>query len=477
MLEWLKEIRQLWRASREHLDKQPKVERKGNELEFLPAAIEILETPASPVGRTVAILITVLFTIAVVWAWVGKIDIESVAQGSVIPKGQVKAVQPLEMGKIEEILVVEGEHVVEGQPLVKLDPTESEVDVKQVKLELLEARLNGFRLQLLLDNMSHERLQKLDLIDHLVKRNAEIAAQASDEQLELQQRLLSRDFESYRSTRTALAAKIIRQHASISATRTEITRLETLKPLYDEQEQTLKRLLERGNASQIEWMNAREKQVEATQNLLVQRHRLEEAEAELQSMRSEGQLQERNFRSEKLTELNEQQSRVRSSVLALAKAEERQNNRYLMAPVNGTVHQMKVHTVGGVVQAAEPLMVIVPDDAPLEVEAFVLNKDVGFLRPGLTAEIKVESFPYTRYGLIRGEVRHISKDSIEQEGIGRVYPMRVSLGRTKMLVKDRWEYLQPGMSVTVEVKTGKRRLIEFFLAPFMRYQDEAMKER
>ena len=477
MLEWLKEMRQLWRASREHYDKQPKVEREGNELEFLPAAVEILETPASPIGRTVSILITVLFTIAIVWAWFGKIDIESTAQGRVIPKGQVKAVQPLEMGKVEEILVVEGQHVSEGQPLVKLDPTESETDLQQVRLELLESRLNAFRLKLLLDYLAYEKVSQLDLKEHLRNEKPDILKDASDAQLDLQQRLMSRDLESFRFTSASVQARIIRQNATISATRAEIARLEVLKPLADEKEAAHSKLLDNGSVSQLEWMNAREQQVETAQNLMVQRHRLEEAEAELNSIRSEGAQQRKSFRSEKLRELNEHQTRSRSSLLALTKAEERQNNRFLKAPVTGTVHQMQVHTVGGVVQPAEPLMVIVPDDAPLEVEAFVLNKDVGFLRPGLTAEIKVESFPYTRYGLIRGEVRHISRDSIEQEGIGRVYPMRVTLSRTKMLVNDRWEYLQPGMSVTVEVKTGKRRLIEFFLAPFMKYQDEALKER
>ena len=477
MLEWLREIRQLWKASREHYDQQPRIDRKGNELEFLPAAVEILETPASPVGRTVAILITVLFIIAIVWAWFGKIDIESVAQGSVIPKGQVKAVQPLEMGKVEEILVVEGQHVNKGQPLVKLDPTESETDLQQVRLELLEARLNAFRLELLLDHLAHLEISQLDLTEHLKNHKPDILAGSTETQLNLQQRLLSRDLESFRSTSASLRAKIIRQNATISATRAEIARLEELKPLADEKEAAHRNLLDNGSVSQLEWMNAREQQVETTQNLMVQRHRLEEAEAELYSMRSEEIQQEKSFRSEKLREINEHQTRSRSSLLALAKAEERQNNRFLKAPVTGTVHQMQVHTIGGVVQPAEPLMVIVPDSAPLEVEAFVLNKDVGFLQPGQMAEIKVESFPYTRYGLIRGKVRHISRDSIEQEGVGRVYPMRVTLDRTKMLVKDRWEQLQPGMSVTVEVKTGKRRLIEFFLAPFMRYQDEAMKER
>ena len=126
---------------------------------------------------------------------------------------------------------------------------------------------------------------------------------------------------------------------------------------------------------------------------------------------------------------------------------------------------------------AERLMVVVPADVTLEVEAMVLNKDIGFVRAGQESEIKIESFPFTKYGLIDGAVKHISADAVEDEKQGLVYPMRATLKTNRILVGDRWVPLAPGMSVTAEVKTGKRRAIEFFLSPLMRYQDEALRER
>ena len=161
----------------------------------------------------------------------------------------------------------------------------------------------------------------------------------------------------------------------------------------------------------------------------------------------------------------------------LAKAEERLRSRVLRAPVDGTVQQLAVHTVGGVVSPAERLMIVVPSDAALEVEALAANKDIGFVHAGQEAAIKVESFPFTRYGLVDGEVAHVSADAVADESLGLVYPMRIAMASERILVGDAWTPLAPGMAVTVEVKTGQRRALDFFLSPFRRYQDEAMRER
>ena len=477
MIDYLKRIREIWKSAREFYDKQPEVDRKGNELEFLPAAVEVLETPPSPMSRVVMILISALFLIAVGWAWFGKIDIEAVAQGKIIPVGQVKAIQALEIGKVEELLVTEGQQVERGQRLIKLDPTESEVDVKQVKKELLENHLNAYRLNLLLSYLDRADVNYQDYTTHWKTDRPELPLEATLDQLRRQQALLNRDLETYRSTNAALQANLSRQKASIEAAKSEIHRLQTLKPLFDEQEKAIKSLLEAGHISTIEWLNIKEKQVETTQGLQVQESRLLEAEAGLLAMKSDGIRQSREFRAMRIQQLLEFESKTHSAFLTLTKAYERQRNRYLTSPVDGTIQQLQVHTVGGVVQPAQPLMVVVPKDADLEVEAMLLNKDVGFIDPGLRVEVKVESFPYTRYGMLPGTVRAISRDAVEQEGMGRVFPMRVKLEKKQILVKDKWVPIQAGMSVTVEVKTGKRRLLEFFLAPFLRYQDEGFKER
>ncbi|MGY0216078.1 HlyD family type I secretion periplasmic adaptor subunit [Endozoicomonadaceae bacterium StTr2] len=479
MFEGLKKVREIWKASKAHQKEAEKnhIKRSGDELEFLPAAVEILETPASPAGRLTTWLIVVLFTIAIAWAYIGHIDTEAVALGRIIPVGQVKAIQPLEIGKVEAIYVSEGQHVEAGQKLIKLDPTESEVDVQQVAYELRLALLDTERLGLVLKAISDPDLPPPDLRAALLGAQAGWVNQVLEQEWLLQQRLLNRDLDYFFSTDKALRQTERQRMASIEAAKAEIQRLKTLQPLFESQEEAIHGLLKKGHISKLEWLSVKEKQVETTQGLLVQKSRLEEARSALAALQSERETKSYEFRRERVQQLQQALQRVRTGELTLTKAREREENRYLTAPVAGTIQQLQIHTVGGVVQPAQPLMVVVPDGAELEVEAMVLNKDIGFIQPGQVVELKIDSFPYTRYGLIEGKVRSISRDAVQDEKQGQVYPMRVTMDQKQILVNDRWVPLQPGMTLSAEVKTGKRRLIEFFLAPFLRYQDESLKER
>ena len=151
--------------------------------------------------------------------------------------------------------------------------------------------------------------------------------------------------------------------------------------------------------------------------------------------------------------------------------------RSLTAPVTGVVQQLAVHTIGGVVTQAQPLMVIIPSEQRLEADVWVQNKDIGFVFEGQKSELKIETFSFTKYGTIDGEIINISSDAVEDEKLGLVYAARVSLNKSVIQVKDRLANLTPGMAVTVEIKTGKRRLIDYFLSPIMQYQSESIRER
>ena len=157
--------------------------------------------------------------------------------------------------------------------------------------------------------------------------------------------------------------------------------------------------------------------------------------------------------------------------------DEKQRLQTLRAPVNGVVQQLAVHTLGGVVQTAQQLMVIVPEDVGLEAEVLVLNKDVGFVRAGQEVEIKVDSFPYTRYGTLSGTVVHVSRDAVKDEQQGLVFPAQIQMERASIIVDGHKTPLQAGMSVVAEIRTGKRRVIDYLLSPLQQYQSEAMKER
>ena len=149
----------------------------------------------------------------------------------------------------------------------------------------------------------------------------------------------------------------------------------------------------------------------------------------------------------------------------------------IKAPVDGVVQQLAVHTLGGVVTQGQELMIIVPEGLDLEAEVTIENKDVGFVRAGQPVEVKVDSFPYTKYGTIKGEVIHVSRDSMEDEQQGLVFPARVRLAAQTVQADDEIIQLSAGMSISAEIKTGDRRVIDYLLSPLKEYQSESLNER
>lgn len=178
-----------------------------------------------------------------------------------------------------------------------------------------------------------------------------------------------------------------------------------------------------------------------------------------------------------LAELTDAKRRGQGLSQETIKATQRNQLQRLTAPVDGVVQQLAVHTIGGVVTPAQQLMVIVPQEEGIEVEAVITNRDIGFVREGQAAEVKIDAFPYTKYGAIDAELVNLSNDAVPDEKLGLIYTARVLLKQSAIRVEEKMINLSPGMSVTVEVKTGKRRLIEYVLSPLMQYADESVRER
>ena len=453
------------RAALEEERRLPAVGRNREEREFLPAALEVLETPASPAGRTAALLICSLFCLAVAWSWFGRIDTVAVAQGRIVPGGRVKLIQPLEAGVVRAIHVREGQRVRAGDPLVDLDPTESEVDLDQIRRVLEESRMAyaladyGLR-HLMGETVALDRPEGVD----------ETVFEVQRERLESELRLLD-------ARLAALDSDIDRLRAARDG---EAAQIEMLTPLIEvarEHEQSLHGLFEKGLAGRGPWFDARRELAQRERERVGHRHRVRQLDSEIAAavMRREETVAE--FRHRSAAGRVDALARTEQARLELRGARLRTERNRLRAPVDGTVQQLSVHTVGGVVRTAEPLMVIVPEGVVLEVEASVLNRDIGFVEVGQPVEVKVEAFPFTRYGLIDGEVVHLSADAVVDETLGPVYPMKVRLAEERVRVGDRLVGLSPGMTVAAEIKTGKRRAIEFFLAPLLRYRSEALRER
>lgn len=437
-----------------------------SEREFLPAALEIMETPASPAARWIALTLAAFFSIAVVWSIVGTIDVVAVAQGRIVPAGGVKQIQPLEIGVVRAIHVKDGQHVSAGDVLVEIDPTESEVDRGQLTQELMTGAIELARLHALvsrLDGKVGVKLQPPEDAEPILVR--------------MHEQRLETDYAAHEAQLASMDAELSRRIAERLSVFAEIKKLEETLPLIQEREESLGTLVNKGISPKPNWLEVKTLLIETIQNIAIQRHKLLEAEASMEAAVKERNRVQAEAKKEALEQMLDARTRYDQARLALRKAEVREGLRTLRAPVDGVVQQLQVHTVGGVVQPAQPVMVIVPDDAPLEISAMVLNRDKGFVTEGQSAEIKVESFPFTKYGTIHGAVRNVSGDAIQDEDHGLVYETRVDMLTASIRANGVEVPLAPGMNVTVEVKTGDRRIIEFLISPLLRYQDEALRER
>jgi hemolysin D len=364
-----------------------------HELAFLPAALEIVETPPSPIGRAIGATIIAIFCLALAWACLGTVDIVAVAPGRIVPSGSTKIVQPFDTGVVRAIHVRDGQSVRAGDALIELDPTMTEADVEHAKAEL-------------------------------------------------SQKQAERD--------------------TIGAT---ISKLEATIPVLDQKVEVRKYLADKALGSKLLYLTDYQELVGQQQDLVVQKSRYREAEAA-----------------------------VAAATQNVLKAEHRTRLQLLDSPVDGVVQQLAVHTVGGVVTSAQPLLVVVPADARLEIEARVSNQDIGFVRTSQDVEIKVDTFNFTRYGLLHGKVTSLSQDAIsrdksqdkddktatdskESTAEQSFYSARISIDQTQMQVDGSLVNLGPGMAVTVEIKTGTRRIISYLLSPVVRYGQEALRER
>ena len=230
-------------------------------------------------------------------------------------------------------------------------------------------------------------------------------------------------------------------------------------------------------SSKLLLLDLKERLTDAENDVVTQTEKLTEVQAALTTTRRQTEQIRQEYRKTLLTDLAEAEIRVAALEQELRKALQRSDLQDLTAPVDGVVAQLAIHTVGGVVQPAEAVMAIVPLDEKLEVEAMVLNKDIGFVAVDQPAEVKLETFPYTKYGVIEGTVIDVSSDAVQDEQLGFVYPTRVALAKATMEVNGKTVNLTPGMTATVEIKTGTRRAIEYILTPLLRYGRESMRER
>ena len=461
-------------------------ERRGEELAFLPAALEIVETPPSPIGRAIGATIILLFCAALAWAWWGTIDIVASATGKILPSGRTKVIQPFETGVVRSIRVQDGQAVKAGDVLIELDPTVNAAERDHLRNDLLAEQLNIARLRAALAGGDDP------------VADFKPPADADPELIATQRQLLLNQVTEHRAKIAALARQQAQKEAEHATTAATIHKLEATIPVVQQRVDIRKTLMDKELGSKLTYFEIFQLLVEQQEELSVQKSHLREAEAAAAAIRETRNQAEAEYRRALSDDLAKAEQKANGLAQDLIKAEQRTRLQLLTAPVDGVVQQLAIHTVGGVVTPAQALLVIVPSDSRLEIEAMVSNRDIGFVHAGQDAEIKVDTFNFTRYGLLHGQVLSVSQDAIirdqpqdrsgdrglgtqndtsEPKGQELNYSARISLDRTQMQIDDRMVNLSPGMAVTVEIKTGSRRILSYLLSPLLRYRQETLRER
>jgi hemolysin D len=460
--------------------------RHREELAFLPAALEIVETPPSPFGRLIGLTVIAAFCLALGWATFGEVDIVASATGRIIPNGRTKVIQPFETGVVRAIHVRDGQSVPAGEVLIELDPTINQAELGHLRADLIAAQLDVARLRAALAEGDDPAAAFAP------------PAEASAAQVAIQRRFLVDQVREQRARLAALDRQRVQKEAERTTATKTIEKLQATLPLLQQRADIRKTLYDHETGSKWSYLEILQALTDGEKELEVQKSKAQEADAALAAIvetRAQAAAEYRRTWSAELVEAERKASGLADDVV---KATQRTKLQALTAPVAGTVQQLAVHTVGGVVTPAQGLMVIVPADSRLEIEAMVPNRDIGFVHAGQPAEIKVDTFNFTKYGLLHGEVLGVSQDAItrdkpqdrsrerplgaasdssEPQGQEMSYAARISLDRTRMRVEDRLVDLAPGMAVTVEIKTGTRRIIDYLLSPLMRFRHESLRER
>lgn len=437
---------------------------KEQETEFLPAILEVTETPPSPTGRLVMWSILTLLVVSILWSVLGHINEVAVAPGKVIPTGQVKTIQVKNKSIVKEIHVKEGQHVEKGDTLVVMDPTSTDADYDSLNkraayyaldIQRLEAELNG-------TSFSPKSDPNLELKD--------ITAEQSLYQSRVSQ---------HRAEMEAAANAVNQKQAALNAERVNLNKYDEMLEIAREKERRLIELTKENAISEFQLFEQTSQRINYEKTAAAQLDLINRAEAELSEAQAKLSNLDAAYKKDVMASLVESRKQYYALTEESKKADENQRLSTVVAPCSGTVYNLAVHTEGGVVTDAQPLMVIVPDGVELEFEVWAENKDIGFIKEGQEAEVKVATFNFQKFGMLTAYVDEISADSnSDKSDPEKNKRFRLLLKLDENTLKENPDiHINPGMEVTAEIKIKEKRIIEFFLDPFRRYTHESLRER
>lgn len=486
----------------------------GRDREFLPAALEILETPPPPIPVATMLTICAFFAALLAWSFNGKLDVHAVAQGKIERFGRAKVVQPLDPGKVSAIHVTAGDHVKAGELIFELDPAETLADASAQRdaqfaglAEVDRRRESSEAARTLQKALNHEGADEA---------RAELQSIATDPITRIswdptiperfrarESAVASADLFQLVDSLQNLDKQKAQKEATLQRLKMSIAFQDTLIHTLTDRVSTRQQALDLAVGTKINLYDAKEELQKSQAALASDQGQLIETDAALKELESEKLKTVSAFIADNQNKLEEAARKSDEARQAVAKAEAREQRTRLTSPIDGVVQQVSVTSIGQVVTTGQELAVITPSDGPLKVEALVANLDIGFIKIGQEVVIKVDAFPFTRFGVVHGKVEKIAAEAVDEQAAKRtmadatsagspntapsasapgqaqsfVFPITVSLDETAIAIDGRPTPLAPGMTVTAEIRTDSRRVIDYLLSPLARLGSEAMKER
>ncbi|MEM7404570.1 MAG: HlyD family type I secretion periplasmic adaptor subunit [Pseudomonadota bacterium] len=441
------------------------VARTATELEFLPAALEVLETPPPASSRILGWLVVVLFALLILWLCLGKVDSVVTADGELTPAGNVKAIQPARSGTVAKLHVTDGQTVAAGDVLLEIDAADTDAQIIRSRRQLAFAALEYSRVASLMRRLDDD-LAPIELHGDVPPEMRRMARARFDGVLD-----------HVRQESRFLNAEIERAHARHATVSARLAKSQALLPVSVEREARMASLLQRGAVARPQWLSAQENLIALRHDIDIQRTEMATSVAARKSAQQALTRYEARIRRDLIGELNTLAEQRAALSVELARLAVQRRQAVLSAPVSGRVHELGVHHVGAVVTAGSAVMRIVPADAALTATAWLDNQDAGFVAPGQVAEVKLHGFPFTRFGALGARVVDVAPDAARGDAHQTRYRVRAGIDRQHLSVGPDSVPLTAGMQLSLEVKIRQRRIISYLLEPVLRALGEALKER
>ncbi len=465
---WIK-FKRFWQ-NRANLNEKRHQQRDA--LNFLPSALQIQEHPPHPVARVMMWILVSIIVFTLLWACIGKMDVIVTAQGKIVPQAQVKIIQPLEKGIVKAIYVKDGQLVMKEELLLELDQSVTQTDIENLAHQLKVAQLMLAQHQTVYNLLTSHEFIEMRFDEVLIQSHG-----FSEMEQESLKQLVWRKWQVYVAEINRLEANVNVAKAELNAAQEQIKMLTQTVPIIREQNKMYHALHQSDFASKAEYLQSQKDLIEKEQLLAQSNATYAQLQANLASHISELKRVKADYFAQSLESIEMAKKDVNILSKELTKYELMQREQSLKAPITGYIHNLAVHTLGAVVTSAQMLMQIIPKASPLEVNATIPNKDIGYLHEGQKVRIKVDTYPFTEYGFLTGKILEITDDAIEDERLGLVFKIMVSLDQNTLQKGNSSFAIRPGMSVIVEVKTHERRIIEYFLSPLVKAFKESLHER